>query len=245
MSLHVNDGGTWKEPTPQVNDGGTWKTPDEVFVNDGGTWKSVWLNGLGKLDLIYQGDTNYDGYWGGRDGDGNVIAEYGDIAVCVQHDVYDYLDGYDLSWATTLCDRWVCKAHVGIRPYDGSWDLRKNSVQIILRPNFEIYASDMTVHSVNDVELGDLGMYLRCDGRGIDMSNRCGLWLLGGGDNSYFRDAIDEGFDQEGGGFYGARLYWKIFNRGESMDYFKDFYVYINDSGTSKSIAFSAVVTFQ
>jgi len=38
VTLHVNDGGTWKSATPWVNDGGTWKPVQEVWVNNGGTW---------------------------------------------------------------------------------------------------------------------------------------------------------------------------------------------------------------
>ena len=42
MTLHVNDGGSWKDATPYVNDGGTWKAVQEVWVNDGGTWKRAY-----------------------------------------------------------------------------------------------------------------------------------------------------------------------------------------------------------
>jgi hypothetical protein len=40
MTLHVNDAGIWKGPTPYVNDGGVWKLA-EVWVNDAGVWKLV------------------------------------------------------------------------------------------------------------------------------------------------------------------------------------------------------------
>lgn len=40
MSLHINDGGTWKTAEFWLNDQGTWKRP-QVWVNDLGTWKIV------------------------------------------------------------------------------------------------------------------------------------------------------------------------------------------------------------
>lgn len=40
MTLHVKDGGTWKEVTnAYVKDGGTWKEATNAYVKDGGTWK--------------------------------------------------------------------------------------------------------------------------------------------------------------------------------------------------------------
>ena len=43
MSLKVNDGGTWKEPTEvSVKDGSTWKKSKVVWVNDSGTWKKAY-----------------------------------------------------------------------------------------------------------------------------------------------------------------------------------------------------------
>lgn len=42
MTLHANDGGTWRQASQvSVNDGGTWRTAQEVWVNDGGTWRKV------------------------------------------------------------------------------------------------------------------------------------------------------------------------------------------------------------
>lgn len=42
MTLHVNDGGTWKAATPYVKDGGTWKPIQALYVRDAGVWKSVY-----------------------------------------------------------------------------------------------------------------------------------------------------------------------------------------------------------
>jgi hypothetical protein len=45
MTLHVNDGGTWKQAANvYVNDAGVWKEVQEIYVNDAGTWKSVFVN---------------------------------------------------------------------------------------------------------------------------------------------------------------------------------------------------------
>lgn len=42
MTVHVNDGGTWRQATSiYVNDGGVWRTITSVYVNDGGTWRLV------------------------------------------------------------------------------------------------------------------------------------------------------------------------------------------------------------
>lgn len=43
MTMHVRDGGTWKEITdPQVNIGGTWKEIASAWVNVGGVWKQFY-----------------------------------------------------------------------------------------------------------------------------------------------------------------------------------------------------------
>ena len=40
MTLHVKDGGTWKEVTGlYVKDGGTWKEATNAYVKDAGSWK--------------------------------------------------------------------------------------------------------------------------------------------------------------------------------------------------------------
>lgn len=44
MTLHVNDGGTWKSGTPYANDAGTWKAVKEGWVNDAGTWKQFYAS---------------------------------------------------------------------------------------------------------------------------------------------------------------------------------------------------------
>lgn len=44
MTLHVNDGGTWKSAVPYVNDAGTWTVVREVWVNDAGTWKQAFIS---------------------------------------------------------------------------------------------------------------------------------------------------------------------------------------------------------
>lgn len=47
MTVHINDGGTWRQPTSiYVNDGGTWRTIQQIYVNDGGTWRTVFQNGV-------------------------------------------------------------------------------------------------------------------------------------------------------------------------------------------------------
>jgi hypothetical protein len=43
-TIHVNDGGTWRQVTEvHVNDAGTWRRIQEVWVNDGGTWRQVFV----------------------------------------------------------------------------------------------------------------------------------------------------------------------------------------------------------
>jgi hypothetical protein len=43
MTLHVKDGGVWKEVTaPSVRDGGVWKAIKQGWVRDGGTWKKFY-----------------------------------------------------------------------------------------------------------------------------------------------------------------------------------------------------------
>ena len=40
MTLHVKDGGTWKEASElHAKDGGTWKQVTNGYVKDGGSWK--------------------------------------------------------------------------------------------------------------------------------------------------------------------------------------------------------------
>lgn len=42
MTLHVKDGGTWKQAQEVfVKDGGTWKACNDVLIKDAGTWKSA------------------------------------------------------------------------------------------------------------------------------------------------------------------------------------------------------------
>jgi hypothetical protein len=53
MTLHVNDGGTWRQiEAVSVNDAGTWRTIQEIYVNDAGTWRSVFVS-----DVIAISDT--------------------------------------------------------------------------------------------------------------------------------------------------------------------------------------------
>lgn len=40
MTLHVRDGGVWKQAVPYVRDGGVWK-PAQLYVRDAGVWKLV------------------------------------------------------------------------------------------------------------------------------------------------------------------------------------------------------------
>jgi len=42
MSIAINVGGVWKNPTPWINVAGTWKRPTGIFTNVSGTWKKVW-----------------------------------------------------------------------------------------------------------------------------------------------------------------------------------------------------------
>lgn len=44
MTLHVNDGGTWKTATPYVKDAGAWKPIKEIWVKDAGTWKKAYAS---------------------------------------------------------------------------------------------------------------------------------------------------------------------------------------------------------
>src|SRR5688572_30208517 len=47
MTLHINDGGTWRQiEAVSVNDAGTWRSIDEIYVNDSGTWRSVFVSDL-------------------------------------------------------------------------------------------------------------------------------------------------------------------------------------------------------
>lgn len=44
MTMHVKDGGTWKEVTaPSVRDGGAWKDVKEGWVKDAGSWKQFFI----------------------------------------------------------------------------------------------------------------------------------------------------------------------------------------------------------
>ena len=55
MSLHVNDGGTWKEvQNLSVHDGGSWKDVAQAWIKDGGEWK-----------IFYPPESGY-GWFGGN-----------------------------------------------------------------------------------------------------------------------------------------------------------------------------------
>lgn len=58
MTLHVNDGGTWRTiQGVYVNDGGTWREIQEIYVNDAGTWRSVYQGiTIGLTDVLVQDD---------------------------------------------------------------------------------------------------------------------------------------------------------------------------------------------
>jgi hypothetical protein len=51
MTIHVRDGGTWKQVSvPSVRDGGTWKNLSEGWVRDGGVWKKFYPSVAASLD---------------------------------------------------------------------------------------------------------------------------------------------------------------------------------------------------
>ena len=54
MTLHVKDGGTWKETIDlQVKDAGSWKPVTNGYVKDAGSWKEFY-NGTSSYDYYIQ-----------------------------------------------------------------------------------------------------------------------------------------------------------------------------------------------
>lgn len=48
MTIHVKDGGSWKEVSAlHVKDGGSWKEVTSAYVRDGGSWKLFYSSGSG------------------------------------------------------------------------------------------------------------------------------------------------------------------------------------------------------
>ncbi len=59
MTIHVKDGGTWKEASLYVRDGGVWKAVNEGYVKDAGTWKQFFVNRVTANITISSNTSNY------------------------------------------------------------------------------------------------------------------------------------------------------------------------------------------
>jgi len=59
MTIHVKDGGVWKESSLYVKDGGTWKTVSEGYIKDAGTWKQFFINRVTVTLTISSNTENY------------------------------------------------------------------------------------------------------------------------------------------------------------------------------------------
>jgi hypothetical protein len=59
MTIHVKDGGVWKEASLYVRDGGTWKAVNEGYIKDAGTWKQFFMNRVAASLTISSNTANY------------------------------------------------------------------------------------------------------------------------------------------------------------------------------------------
>lgn len=156
MTMHVKDGGTWKEVTaPSVRDAGAWKDVKEGWVKDAGVWKqfftalaivltnrtvsslgsgsstsAIEFNSTGQLTEIRNGsNTNVSGEW--MDPVGGASGGNYDVRVTATGDP---ITGPTLGswWTLGSTNKWQLSTSGGFKQAILSVDIRDASTLAVL-----------------------------------------------------------------------------------------------------------------